>query len=268
MNRFRIILLSLVILALASGGGTASVPDGHEQSAKPSWTNLWKKAKELEKGGSYLEAKEVYEALLQRKVRSARARRSIHKAYEALRVKILFSGIETPETFFHTVVSGDTLFEIAKKYGTTVELLQKSSGLSGDRIYPGKKLKLTRAKFSILVEKNSNRLTLLSDGKPLKRYQVATGLGGSTPVGDFKIVNKLKDPAWFHAGGAIPSGNPENILGSRWLGFDEPGYGIHGTTLPKTIGTQSSKGCIRMLNSEVEELYTLVPVGTPVTVRD
>lgn len=171
-------------------------------------------------------------------------------------------------TFFHTVESGDTLGKLAKKYGTTVELLKRTNRLSGDRIYPDMKLKVFRARFSVRVEKRRNRLILLANGKPIHRYQVATGEKGSTPVGVFKIVNKLKNPTWFHTGLVLPPTSPANILGSRWLGFDLSGYGIHGTTLPQTIGTQASNGCIRMLNAEVEALYDLLPTGTRVVVSD
>lgn len=268
MTPLTIIALFFSLLILAVPSPARSSPQEIVSSPKSSWLPLWEKAKDLESHGSYLKAKEVYETLLKRKVRDARARRSIRKGYEALQMKIVFSPVETPDSFFHTVASGDTFFGLAKRYETTIELLRKSNALTGDRIYPGMKLKVMRAKFSILVEKNSNRLILLADGRSLKRYSVATGIGGSTPTGIFKIVNKLEDPTWYQAGKVLPPDSPENILGSRWLGFDRPGYGIHGTTLPKTIGTQSSKGCIRMFNSDVEEIYTLVPVGTSVTVKD
>jgi lipoprotein-anchoring transpeptidase ErfK/SrfK len=61
-------------------------------------------------------------------------------------------------------------------------------------------------------------------------------------------------------------------LGSRWLPMvpEEEGLprdlGIHGTIKPKSIGTYSSKGCPRMHNAEVEELYDLVVRSTPVQV--
>lgn len=264
MTLLRILFFYFFVFSLPSLAG-ANPP---EAASKPPWLRLWEKAKDFEGRGSYREAGEAYETLLKRRVPDERARRSIRRQYEALQVKTIFSPVETPDSFFHTVAPGDTLFELAKKYETTVELLQKSNGITGDRIYPGRKLKVMRAKFSIVVDKNSNHLTLLADGRPLKRYRVATGVSGSTPAGAFKIVNKLKDPAWFHEGGMIPPESPENTLGNRWLGFDLPGYGIHGTTLPKTIGTQASKGCIRMLNEDVEEIYTLVPAGTTVTVKE
>ena len=185
-----------------------------------------------------------------------------------IKTQALFSKVETLDNFLHTVTPGDTLSRLAQKYGTTIELLRECNKISGNQIYAGMKLKVIRAHFSISIGKNHNLLVLLADGKPIKRYRVATGTGGSTPVGTFKIINKLENPTWFHAGAVVPSDSPDNILGSRWLGFDLPGYGIHGTTLPKTIGTQASKGCIRMLNSDVEEIYAAVPVGTPVSIKD
>ena len=90
----------------------------------------------------------------------------------------------------------------------------------------------------------------------------------STPVGNFKIINKLPNPTWFKAGAVVAPNSPDNILGSRWLGFDLPGYGIHGTTDPGNLGKQITQGCIRMSNSDIEELYAIVPLGTEVTILD
>jgi len=66
----------------------------------------------------------------------------------------------------------------------------------------------------------------------------------------------------------VPAGSPDNILGVAWLGFDLPGYGIHGTTEPQNLGKQVTQGCVRMANTDVEELYTIVPVGTEVQIVD
>ena len=205
-----------------------------ETSTGPSRIPLWEKAKRLEKKGSYLKAKEVYDSLLGQEDLGDK-RNVIQKEYEALNIKIIYSLLETSDSFMYEVAPGDTLSEIAKKNGTTIELLKRSNSLTSiDKITAGKKLKVIKNKFSILIEKNKNRLTLLSNGKPVKRYKVATGVKGSTPTGTFKIINKLENPTWFHAGQIISPEDPHNIIGSRWLGFDKPSYGIHGTTLPKS----------------------------------
>jgi len=185
-----------------------------------------------------------------------------------LNMKMLFSRFEGEGSNFYTVAPGDSLYVIAKKYETTVELIKKSNGLTKDTIYPDMKLKIVTDRFSVGVDKSENVLTLFLNDKPLKHYSVATGKGSSTPTGKFKIVNKLKDPTWYRAGAVVPPDSPENILGTRWLGFDYPGYGIHGTTLPETIGKQESSGCIRMFNEDVEELYSILPHGAQVFITD
>ncbi len=64
----------------------------------------------------------------------------------------------------------------------------------------------------------------------------------------------------------VPGGHPLNPLGSRALYLGSSMYRIHGTDAPWTIGTAASKGCVRMLNEDAEDLYARVPTGTKVTV--
>ena len=66
----------------------------------------------------------------------------------------------------------------------------------------------------------------------------------------------------------MPPDSPENILGTRWLGFDKKGYGIHGSVDPSAIGQYVTAGCVRMTNADVEELYAILPVGAEVTIVD
>ena len=82
------------------------------------------------------------------------------------------------------------------------------------------------------------------------------------------VVNKLVDPVWYRQGAVVPPDSPENILGTRWMGISEKGYGIHGSVDPEAIGYQVTAGCVRMLNAEVEELYDIIPLGTEVTIVD
>jgi len=183
-----------------------------------------------------------------------------------INMKILFSPIPTEDSEKYIVEKGDTLTKIARRFGTTVELLMRSNELTNDLIRPGQVLKVSTAKYSVMVDKSQNLLMLRSDDKILKIYNVATGKNDSTPLGDFRIVNKLVDPTWYSAGAIVGPGSPENILGSRWLGISSAGYGIHGTTDPEGIGKHITAGCVRMLNNDVEELYAVLPVGVEVTI--
>lgn len=175
----------------------------------------------------------------------------------------------------YTVKSGDTLDKISKKFGTTIELIQKSNNIRGSIIRPGDKLRVFSAKMAIHVNKTDNDLVLLANNRFFKRYKVGTGKHGTTPVGTFKINDKIVNPPWWTEGRVVPFGDKENVLGTRWMsitatGDTEPfiGYGIHGTWEDETIGFQSSAGCIRLLNRNVEELFMLVPLGTEVIIKE
>ena len=184
------------------------------------------------------------------------------------RWKALFSKEIASDSIAYTVKPGDSLYVLARKNHTTVDFIKKINGLKSDNIYPRMKLKIHTAPFSIQINKSKNTLVLYSNKEAVKKYSVATGKKNCTPVGEFKIKDKLVNPTWFKTGAILPPGSPENALGTRWMGFDKPAYGIHGTIQPKSIGTQASEGCIRMLNEDVEELYSIVPFDTKVTIQD
>ena len=186
----------------------------------------------------------------------------------SVNVALLFSPIVTDLDTAHEVKPGDTLGKIAAAYGTTVDFIKKANALKSDIIRPRQKLKIPKGHFSIVVDKSQNQLLLTENNQFIKSYPVATGKDNSTPVGTFKIVNKLVNPVWYKEGAVVPPDSPENILGTRWLGIDKQGYGIHGTVDPNAVGQQVTAGCVRMINHDVEELFEIVPVGTEVTIVD
>ena len=183
-------------------------------------------------------------------------------------VALLFSPTVTDMDKIQPVKAGDTLGKIAAVNGTTVEFLKRANGLKSDVIHPGQRLKVPKGKFTIVVDKSQNQLLLTEDNQFIKTYPVATGKDNSTPVGTFKVVTRIPNPVWYKQGAAVPPESPENILGTRWIGIDKQGYGIHGSVDPDAIGKQVTAGCVRMSNSDVEELFDIVPVGTEVTIVD
>lgn len=125
-------------------------------------------------------------------------------------------------------------------------------------------------KEMIIINKDNNTLYHIKEGHVLNRYPVATGkTPGYTPEGKFIIVNKIVDPAWGGAGRYTPvkGGAPNNPLGRRWMGLNIKGggvYGIHGNSHKESIGRYISLGCIRMFNGDIEALFNIINVGTPV----
>jgi hypothetical protein len=183
-------------------------------------------------------------------------------------VELLFSPIVTEMDGVYEVKAGDTLGRIATANGTTVEYLKRSNDLKSDIIRPRQKLKVPKGQFSIVVDKSQNQLLLTENDEFIKSYVVATGKDNSTPVGTFKIVTRIPNPVWYTQGAVVPPESPENILGTRWLGIDKKGYGIHGSVDPGAMGQQVTAGCVRMTNGDVEELFDIVPLGTEVTIVD
>jgi lipoprotein-anchoring transpeptidase ErfK/SrfK len=226
---------------------------------------LVNQARNCEAKGMLLDAKNTYQKLVADFPNSGDVM-SWQKKADDLNIKLLFSAVITPASTLYEIKPGDTLIRIAREFKTTPDLIIKSNGLSDGKIFPGRKIKVWTQPFSILVYKSQNILILKSNEEIIKTYVVSTGKNNCSPVGNFKIVNKLTNPTWFKAGAVVPASSPENILGTRWMGFDLAGYGIHGTTEPQFLGKQVTAGCVRMANSEVEELYTIVPVGTEVSI--
>lgn len=261
------VLVTLVSISIIKKGKKISEAKTAELKSISSISGLLSQAKELEAKGNLIDTKAAYQKLVNEHSNSGEVM-NWQKKIEDINIKLLFSNAITPKSMLYEIKPGDTLTKIAKEFKTTVELIIKSNHLTGETILPGRKIKIWRAPSSILIDKSQNTLILKADEEVIKTYIVATGKNNSTPTGNFKITNKIINPTWFKAGAVIPAGSPENILGTRWLGLDLPGYGIHGTTDPQNLGKQVTEGCVRMSNSDVEELYTIVPVETEVTVVD
>lgn len=193
----------------------------------------------------------------------------VEKGLWEANIKLLFSPVMTEGDMSYKVEPQDTLSKIAAKYNTTVELLMRSNNLKNDLIRPGERLKISTAKYSVIIDKSQGLLTLKANEEIFKVYSVATGKDNCTPVGTFKIVEKLEHPDWYKRGeGIVPADSPENILGTRWLGLSEAQYGIHGGAAPQDLGQQFTNGCVRMLNPDAEEIFAILPRGTEVTIVD
>jgi hypothetical protein len=124
----------------------------------------------------------------------------------------------------------------------------------------------------LTLDRSTYTLRFWKNLKLAKTYTVAVGQEGlETPEGLYAIQDKQENPTWnvpesdwagSLAGQSIPPG-PSNPLKARWMGIYE-GAGIHGTEETSSLGSAASHGCVRMAVPDVEELYDLVEVGTPI----
>lgn len=122
----------------------------------------------------------------------------------------------------------------------------------------------------VIINKQTNQLGYIVDGTVQFVYPVATGLTAElTPEGLFTVTVKAKNP--YYRKKSIPGGDPQNPLGTRWIGFNANGtdgriYGIHGTNNPASIGKYVTQGCVRLNNHDVEQLFEKIPIGAKVLI--
>ncbi|UCZ55185.1 L,D-transpeptidase family protein [Bacillus shivajii] len=163
--------------------------------------------------------------------------------------------------YFHIVKQGETLFSISEDYRTPIStLIQVNQITNPNLIFVGQPILIpslpdpNTLPYTINVSLSQKRLTVIENGQFFKSYPIAVGrILKETPVGEFVIINKAPNP-----------GGP---FGTMWMSLSKKHYGIHGTDDPTSIGKAVSSGCIRMFNRDVEELASIVPVGTKVTIQ-
>ena len=195
----------------------------------------------------------------------------IKNKLDELNAELVFSHEPSPDAFIYVVRPGDTLIGIASKYNTNYEFIVRINNKHRTSIRVGERLKILKGNVTVLVDKSDYTLTLLLDGRFIKQYPVGTGKSDKTPEGKFIVDNKLINPVWYSPDGIYQFGDPKNILGTRWIGFEDKkglyGYGIHGTTDPDTIGKEMSNGCIRLRNEDVEDLFDYVKAKMTVVIQ-
>lgn len=195
----------------------------------------------------------------------------------------VYPGDSLCETY--KVQSGDLLQNIGRRYKVPYQLLMKINNIRrAQDLQAGAVIKVVNGPFHTRVKRSSFTMDLYLQDTYVKNYEVGLGLEGrETPTGDWIVRDddkgKMEEPEWTDpdTGRRYFPGDPEYPLGSRWIGLKgiagaavgRTGFAIHGTKEPETIGTNSSRGCIRLLNGQVKEVYDMMyPGRSKVTVED
>ena len=178
----------------------------------------------------------------------------------------------------YTVKSGDSLDRIARRFrrqqlkieSGTIAALNRVSNPNSVRV--GQTLKIPVDPISAVLEKDSYALMVFVGDQLMRLYWVGHGANDHTPVTEFEVIAKHAQPEWTAPNGQVyPYGHPENVLGEYFIKFGHAqysGFGAHGTPDEETICTQSSMGCVRMFAPDIRELFSLLPRGAKVVVRD
>lgn len=128
----------------------------------------------------------------------------------------------------------------------------------------------------IIVSFGDRRLYYTTAKGKAISYPIAIPKGEARWAGVLRVSNKRVNPTWTPTAqmrrdnpklpAFVPGGHPRNPLGVRALYLGNTLYRIHGTDAPWLIGREVSKGCIRMTNEDVIDLYKRASIGTRVTV--
>ena len=183
------------------------------------------------------------------------------------------------ETQTYTVVSGDGLYDIARRHGLAYPAIARANGIADPNIIRLGRVLTLPTRFILPATRDEGvvinipecRLYLFRGGTIRAVYPVAVGLPTwQTPVGSFTVTSRVENPAWYMPPDMaerenvqreiIPAG-PDNPLGDFWIGTSLNHTGIHGTNSPMSIGRALSHGCLRLYPEHIKALFDEVTKG-------
>ncbi len=107
-------------------------------------------------------------------------------------------------------------------------------------------------------------------------FPIGVGMEGfATPPGNYRIVQKIKNPFWYvpvsirKEDRQLPAfirPGPDNPMGRFALRLSIPTYLIHGTNKPFCVGRRASHGCLRLYDVDIRQLFESVRINTPVKI--
>lgn len=191
------------------------------------------------------------------------------------------------KVIYYTFSEEDSLAEVARRFDVGIQAVMDANKdkKNSKAFKPGARVILPAAHVlppvrheGIVINLSEPRLYLFTMAAPPKSFPVSIGKAGwETPVGETSVVKKRPNPTWVPTDAlraedptlplSVPPG-PDNPLGAFALNLGWPGFAIHGTNMPETIGRRASHGCIRMYPEDILTLFNAVEPGTRVTVID
>jgi LysM repeat protein len=178
-------------------------------------------------------------------------------------------------TGYYLVKPGDLLAKIGRQHKVPYEILMRINGIERpELLQAGRQIKVIHGPFHAVVNRSTYTLDLYLQNMYVKTYRVGLGRPEhTTPTGRWVVApgGKMVKPTWTDpdTGKTYKGSDPEYPLGSRWIALEgiegaargRTGFALHGTHEPETIGTQSSRGCIRLHNGDIIELYEMLEPG-------
>jgi lipoprotein-anchoring transpeptidase ErfK/SrfK len=166
-----------------------------------------------------------------------------------------------------SLISGSPIYSYAAEGNGAAETAI-SSETNAQSVIPAKAAQKIEKADRIVINLAARSLAVYQDGRKIRLYPVGVGrVSTPTPTGYYSILEKIENPTWTDPGDSANTvaAGEDNPLGMRWMQF-QGNYGIHGTNKPASVGGYVSNGCVRLKEGDIEGLYKITAVGTPVEI--
>jgi LysM repeat protein len=161
----------------------------------------------------------------------------------------------------YEVQPGDTLDKIADLYDVTWQLLANINGIRDPRhVRPGQQLKVVKGPFNAYVNLSKFQLVLYLGDRYAGRFHIGVGQDQETPEGIFSVLQKVENPTYYGEP-VIDKDDPQNPLGEYAIDLGNRIW-IHGTNDPQSIGRADSRGCIRLANRDIKDIFEILTAKT------
>jgi len=170
----------------------------------------------------------------------------------------------------YKLAEGEGLRSVQKKYNVPYKLIMSINNIEDETKIPaGINLKVVQGPFHCVVDRKRFLMSVYLGDLLVRTYRVGLGKPGrDTPTGEWLVTLKQFNPAWTDPDThkRYEPDDPENPLGDHWISLKgikgaavgRTGFGIHGTIKKDEIGHAASRGCIRLFNGDVSELYDML----------
>lgn len=264
--------------AVPGPAAASSSPGGPEKSSAPDSeraAKLFQQGQTAWQAKNYLAARDALSEAIQIGLplpQDQQARQMLNETADHwLFSRDLFAGDEFCRQY--QVAPGDMLVNLQKKFAVPYQLLMRINNIEKPgNLTAGQTIKTVQGPFHVVIRQSRYLMSVYLGDVLVRSYPVGLGQPGrQTPTGLWRVRLKQENPAWYDAqeGKNYLPNDPDNPLGEHWIALeglegtakDRTGFGIHGTIKPEEIGHDASRGCIRLYNGDVRELFDMLIEG-------
>jgi len=234
-------------------------------------TEILNQAKQLISQGKHIQAREALNDYLKDRLSDPTSEPVREKALDLGQQTILGPKVYPDDTLCvsYKVDVGDTFVRLAKRNKVPYQFLCKINQCDDPRrLMEGQRVKLVKGPVHLKVVMHELTMYVFLQDTLFAKYDVGLGKNGKTPSGKWIVEDRIRKPVYVDpdTGDTYGPNDPNNPTGGFWIRLrgvegetvGKTGFGIHGTTEPDSIKKFMSKGCIRMRNEDMSQVFDLL----------